>query len=107
MNQIAISDMLILILKTQPALIAITIAIFIALIKNNGIFAFLFLIGALLLQYYATFREFQNKLEIKTIISCLEQKIEALNKNINIDNLEISICKSSEILKQINKSFNI
>ncbi|MCG3674319.1 hypothetical protein L5F46_05955 [Aliarcobacter butzleri] len=105
MNEIGIFDMLILAIKTQPALIAITIAIFVALTKSNSISAYVFLLVSLSLQYYATAKEFQNTLEIKTTISCLEQKIEALNKNINIDNLEISICKSSEILKKINKSF--
>jgi len=104
MNEIGFVDISILVIKTEPALIAITIALLVAMKKCENMTVCIFLIIALILQYYATTKNIIHKLEINSTIACLEQKIEALNKNSNIDNLEIDKCKKSEVLKKINKS---
>lgn len=104
MNELGVVDISILIIKTEPALVAITIALFVAMKKCQNVIICVLLVIALVLQYYATTKNIIHKLEINTTISCLEEKIEALNKNINIDTLEISKCEKSEILKKINKS---
>jgi len=105
MNEIGFVDISILVIKSEPALIAITIALLIAMKKCENIIVCIFLFLALVLQYYATTKNIIHNLEINTTISCLEQKIEAINQNSNIANLEIDKCKKAQVLKKIYNSF--
>ena len=105
MNELGVVDISILIIKTEPALVAITIALFVAMKKCQNVIICVLLVIALVLQYYATTKNIIHNLEINTTISCLEQKIEAINQNSNIANLEIDKCKKAQVLKKIYHSF--